>query len=121
MKTIIITANESLQEVKDQFQNGFKNLKLEFFHKNHEVGEGNDKKDLIEELNLKVSDFSSLKEDFQLSIDGHKKVSTLESDFAEIGINAQVFRKSGDVWLLTTTTDDWTLAKQNNEGESILN
>lgn len=42
------------------------------------------------------------------------KVSELESVFTEtFGLSVQVFRKLGNVWLQTTTTDNWTLAEQN--------
>jgi hypothetical protein len=42
------------------------------------------------------------------------KVGELEHAFnVKFGLSAQVFRKSGEIWLQTTTTDTWTLAKQN--------
>ena len=33
------------------------------------------------------------------------------------GFGMQVFRKAGNSWVLTTMTDDWTLAHQNEEGK----
>ena len=33
------------------------------------------------------------------------------------GLSAQVFRLSGDVWLETTSTDNWTLEEQNSTGQ----
>jgi len=48
------------------------------------------------------------------------KVSELEKIFLEdYGLNVQVFRNSGRVWLETTMTDDWTLAEQNRQGEEL--
>ncbi|QQR96487.1 MAG: hypothetical protein IPJ93_07810 [Bacteroidota bacterium] len=32
---------------------------------------------------------------------------------------AQVFRKSGKIWLETSATDYWTLEQQNEEGKSL--
>jgi hypothetical protein len=32
---------------------------------------------------------------------------------------AQVYRKSGKIWLETTVTDSWTLEEQNKQGESL--
>lgn len=55
-----------------------------------------------------------------ISIHGHQKVNTHEHHFREnFGIDNQVFRKSANTWLQTTTTDDWTLAEQNKKGEEM--
>ncbi|HTA81877.1 MAG TPA: hypothetical protein VK783_03020, partial [Bacteroidia bacterium] len=35
------------------------------------------------------------------------------------GLSIQVFRKSGNAWLETTTTVDWTLDEQNRIGEEM--
>ncbi|MBK6949217.1 MAG: hypothetical protein IPH16_15200 [Haliscomenobacter sp.] len=34
------------------------------------------------------------------------------------GLNVQVFRRSGNIWIQTTATDSWTLAEQNRKGSS---
>lgn len=39
--------------------------------------------------------------------------------FSKFGLCIQVFRKSGNVWLETNSTDDWTLEQQNEEGRSL--
>ncbi len=49
-----------------------------------------------------------------ININGVMKVAELESAFSKtFGLAVQVFRKSGNVWLQTTATDEWTLAAQN--------
>ena len=53
----------------------------------------------------------------ELGIDAHLKVSTLEDLFWErFGLNVQVFRLSGNLWLQTSSTDQWSLAEQNRKG-----
>jgi hypothetical protein len=48
------------------------------------------------------------------------KVSELEELFEEVfGLSVQVFRKSGESWLQTTTTDSWTLNQQNLKGKEM--
>lgn len=42
-------------------------------------------------------------------------VAELEAKLQDHGIFAQVFRKSGDLWLETTRTDGWTLERVNEE------
>jgi hypothetical protein len=48
------------------------------------------------------------------------KVRELENDLREgFHLNAQVFRRSGNIWLETTMTDKWTLKQQNEHGKEI--
>lgn len=51
---------------------------------------------------------------------GDRTVLQLEKDIWEaLGIAAQVYRRSGDLWIETSLTDDWTLNRQNKEGEAF--
>ena len=114
---ITITDSKTLAEVQAEFNQHFPFLKLEFFKKHNEEGEGSKKSEAIN-LSKKIADVRSIYGMEELSINGHKKVSTLEDEFFECyGMNVQVFRKSGKAWLQTTTTDSWTLTEQNNEGK----
>ena len=57
-----------------------------------------------------------------IDISKEKTVAALEKDLHDkTGLVAQVFRKSGKVWIETSLTYDWTLGQQNNEGELITN
>ena len=48
------------------------------------------------------------------------KVNKLENIFKDqFNLAVQVFRKSGNLWLETTMTDNWTLQQQNNHGREI--
>lgn len=48
------------------------------------------------------------------------KVSELEKLFKDkFKLAVQVFRKSGNLWLETTMTDNWSLLQQNNHGREI--
>jgi hypothetical protein len=37
------------------------------------------------------------------------------------GLDVQVFRKSGNTWLVTTKTDDWTIAEHNKRAKEMAN
>ncbi len=53
-----------------------------------------------------------------ISID--KTVAELESElWIKFGLSAQVFRKTGSVWVETNLTDAWTLERQNIEGQEL--
>jgi len=113
---ITINDAKTLQEIQQEFNQYFPNLKIEFFKKEHELKEGNQAKDVVD-LQKKIGEVRKVHHSGGLSINGHKKVVSLEKEFEEkYGLNAQVFRRSGRVWLQTTATDEWTLAEQNQAG-----
>lgn len=55
----------------------------------------------------------------EINIDENTTVAGLENQFKEIGLMAEIFRKSGNVWVETLLTSNWTLQQQNAEGEEI--
>jgi hypothetical protein len=113
---IIVTADKTLQAISEEFNAKFPYLKLEFYAHTHEPGSGNPRSDRIDSK-LTVKEAGEFEHDENMSINGNLKVSTLEQHFQDLfGIGVQVLRKSGPVWLQTTTTDEWTLGKQNTEG-----
>lgn len=114
---MIITDEKKLKDIQVEFREKFPNLKLEFYKKTHEAGEGNpDREKLSPDETIKA--VRTVHTSGDLSIDGHQKVSTLETNFQEMyGLNVQVFRHSNGIWLQTTATDHWTLAEQNKKGE----
>lgn len=57
----------------------------------------------------------------EIIIDPSMKVVDLENILSRAGLPAQVFRRSGNVWIETSLTNDWTLAQQNQEGELLSN
>ncbi len=117
---MIITDNKTLFDVKREFSQKFPYLKLEFYAKEHKEGEGSEDQLKIDG-DLTIGSISSTHEEGDLSINGHLKVGTFERMFFEkYGLNVQVFRKSGTIWLQTIKTDDWTLAEQNSRGEKSV-
>ncbi len=119
MKTLKISDNKKVSALQKEFNEIFPFLKVEFFNHRHGAFKGSPKKDILNtDLLFKqcrkkhTSGTMVIKEDMQ--------VSELEKLFQEIfGLSAQVFRKSGRSWIETTVTDDWTLARQNKEGQDL--
>lgn len=110
---IIINKNEKLKDIQQQFQQHYPFLKIEFYRKGHEEGEGSKPKTLLDN-NLSIGAVQKAGKEGLLHIRAITKVSELEKNMEEqFGLAVQVFRKSGNVWLQTTKTDDWTLAEQN--------
>ena len=113
---MIITDEKKLVDIQSEFQEKFPALKLEFYSTPHQVGSGSASQELLP-ASAQIGTVRRIHSAGDLSINGHLKVKTLEQMFFEqYGLNVQVFRKSGDIWLQTTTTDEWTLTEQNNRG-----
>ena len=114
---MIITDSKKISQVQNEFNDKFPYLKLEFYSKAHAEGEGSRDKERIDSTKT-VGEVRSIHNTGDLSINGHLKVSSLEQAFAnDYGLNVQVFRRSGGIWLQTTSTDHWTLTEQNEHGK----
>ncbi|MCG8577614.1 MAG: hypothetical protein MI810_22225 [Flavobacteriales bacterium] len=115
MTKIIIEGHNKLSAVSEAFSAEYPYLRLDFFSKPHDNLEGNT-------FDEKLDSDTTVEEcggtPTMLEIDKEMTVSELESEIKEkLNLNVQVFRKSGKVWLETTTTDVWTLEHQNSRGE----
>ncbi len=118
---ISISDSLTIKDIQDIFSQKYPYLKIEFFSKSHRIHAGS-RKEFIISPETKIKDCRSQHHTGTLDIFPQTTVAELEMNFQEIfGLFIQVFRKSGDVWIETTVTDDWTLEKQNTEAESFFN
>ncbi len=116
---ITINDNRKIFAIQEEFTQVFPYLKLEFFSKPHKPG-GASPKSLVKHHSKTLGECRSVHNNGRITITAAMKVSELEQRFSDVyGLGIQVFRKSGKVWLETTVTDDWTLEKQNKEGEIL--
>ncbi len=116
---MLISDDIKLKEIRETFSAKFPYLKLEFYNVHHVAGEGSPPKQLLD-VERKIGDVRSVHNTGELQISGNMKVRTLVEEFyKKYGLNVQVFRKSGDLWLQTISTDDWTLSEQNRRGETF--
>ena len=116
MLKILISDEIKLIEIQKDFNSYFPFLKLEFFKVPHKIGEGS-AKNLLLDSNKLVRDVRSNRPASHLEFRDEMTVNQLELlIYSNFGLAAQVFRKSGNVWLETSATDNWTLLQQNNEG-----
>lgn len=119
MPYITINADKKLSAIKEEFNQLFPFLKLEFFKHKHKVHAPNAKADLLV-IDATLLQLHKKAADHSLRITEDMPVALLEQLFQEeFGIAAQVFRKSGKSWLETSVTDDWTLKRQNDEGREL--
>jgi hypothetical protein len=115
---LVIDGDKSLQEVQHAFNLSYPYLKLEFFRPatgKHAPATANMLKHTI-----KIRDARRLQRNGIIEVYDSMKVSELEHTLQQsYGLSAQLFRKSGNVWLETTMSDNWTLQQQNRLGSEI--
>jgi hypothetical protein len=111
-----IDDKKTIGELKDQFNSTFPFLKLEFFNLPHESGKLSFKHDLLDHRTV-LANCRTNHSEGDLFFNANTTVEEFESSFQTVfGISVQVYRKSGKVWLQTSTTDSWTLEEQNERG-----
>ncbi len=109
-----IQGNRIIGELQQEFNSHFPYLRIEFYRQR--AGE---EKSTIEKLSAgqKLSLLNGSAGKITIQIDKNDKITTLKEQFNKFGIGVVIFRKAGSVWVETTLTEDWTLDRQNSEGE----
>jgi len=109
-----IQGNKLVGELQQEFNGYFPFLKIEFYRQRKV-----DEKNNIEKLNAsqKLQLINGSSDKFVVNIDKNDRITSLKDQFNKFGIGVLIFRKAGRVWVETTFTEDWTLDRQNSEGE----
>jgi hypothetical protein len=114
-----IAPNRLISDVQKEFNEKFRFLKIVFFN-TKSFSRSDFSASQIIPPNKKIGDGRLKVADGDIKIDEEMKVSELEQLFKNrFSLAVQVFRKSGNLWLETTMTDNWTLQQQNNHGKEI--
>lgn len=113
---LILSKNKTIHDIQSVFNKEYPFLKLEFY----KPANGSfvpEKKHLPHSALLEAA---GLKKAGEIEVYKEMTVEELENYFQfHFGMNAQVSRKSGVLWLETTMTDKWSLYKQNEHGRQI--
>jgi hypothetical protein len=116
-----ISKNGSLKTFQQQFNEYYPFLKIEFF-KRIAADESPIKPGVFFGPEFEKKSDGSGNQLVSIDINRKKTITELEKDFEKLlGISARVFRGSGNVWVETTLTNDWSLEEQNEEGKQISN
>jgi hypothetical protein len=111
----------SIDKIQREFSSQYPYLKLMFSIK---PGLSNG---LTGSLNINYSKkpiekHKQIKHKQSLVVNPEMTVKSLEYEFHSLfGLNIQIYRKSGTVWLETTLSDSWSLEEQNKQGEILSN
>jgi hypothetical protein len=112
-----ITPLNSVKEVQEQFSGMFPFLKMIFF-KNTGNRTGGHRVLYYPDVKMKdiYPDFAGS----EWKIRDSMTIAEFENGILEhVGLNVQVLRKSGNLWLGTARTNSWTLKEQNDHGREI--
>lgn len=111
--TLHLGFDKQISDVQREFGKAWPYLRLHFFRTD---GAG-DRKMLRRITKLKAA---GLQLEGDMECTNETTVADLEKQILEsFGLNVQVLRKSGNLWLQTTSTDSWTLGQQNQHGKEI--
>jgi hypothetical protein len=106
-------------ELQEDFNKVYPFLKLEFFPARPVQRDGAPARHSLP-AEKKIAEIQVKPVNGDIEIRDDMKVKDLEITFdKQFNLNVQVFRKSGNVWLETTMTDNWTLQQQNMHGREI--
>ena len=109
---IIISDHKTLADIKNEFNARFPHLKIEFYEKKHSGGHGSFERYQYDSR-LKIGVVKKKEHSGHLKISGSMKTQALEQSFEDLyGLYVQVFRLSGQLWLQSTSTDNWSLNEQ---------
>jgi len=114
-----IAPNRLISDLQKDFNNAFPFLKIEFFqNRNLKIPAFTFQQILPH--NRRIVEGQAAITDGDIEVTPEMKVKDLEKIFKDqFSLLAQVFRRSGNIWLETTMTDDWTLKQQNEHGREI--
>ncbi len=114
-----ITDGQTIAEVQEQFHYIFPFLKIDFFEK--DLSDANKTNKPVVNTGRLLGEFRPAKnETSSIWLDKFIKVNELERYInSTYRLQAQVFRRSRNVWLETTITNNWTLEEQNKQGEML--
>ncbi|MEO5561949.1 MAG: hypothetical protein ABIR18_00915 [Chitinophagaceae bacterium] len=114
---LLIAKDRSVENVQQEFNSLYPFLKLEFYKLNNDDADLQVKRHLPHSTMLTAA---GLRNSGDIEVSDEMTVAQLEKTFRkQFGLDAQVCRKSGILWLQTTMTDNWSLQKQNEHGREI--
>src|SRR5688572_13171245 len=114
---LLISKDKTIQEIQQPFSSKYPFLKLEFYKMKNANPVLAVKKHLSHSITLKAA---GLKDNGLIDIQNDLTVADFEKIFlTKFGLNVQVSRRSGTLWLETTMTDKRSLQKQNEHGREI--
>lgn len=114
-----IGTDTKISDVQNKFAEEYPFLKVEFYKKQYSEMEVSAKKDRISP-DIIISEQGKFIKADSIDINPERTVGAVEKEFYEkFDVVMQVSRKSGNIWIETSKTDDRTLMAQNQLGKTM--
>ena len=117
--TIDITPEKLIKDIQAEFNHVFPFLKIEFFRKGSGFKRFIQRRAIMPNqisMGTATSSLKGGKLQITSSMTGKELEKKIDDEF---GIGVQLYRKSGNLWLEITITDNWTMKQQNDHGCEI--
>lgn len=115
-----INGERLISDIQQDFGAVYPFLKIEFFRNGKIRRDRYPVNKLIPATQPVKTAWHYKQEKGQLTLSDGMTVTDFENALMDqFGLSAQVFRRSGNIWLETTITDYWTLKQQNEHGREI--
>ncbi|NLR56836.1 hypothetical protein HGH93_01895 [Chitinophaga polysaccharea] len=109
---LYINETSILQEIQHKFSIVYPHLRLQFYKNPHDWGAACPEDERLTN-NLSIDEACSIPTAVWIDIGEKVITGNMEQSFYDLlGLSVQVFRKAGDAWIQTTSTDVWTLGQQ---------
>ena len=113
-----IEAESTVRDVQEKFQTVYPYLQIHFYKGNPKDRSNFQRLQKIS-ADVLIKDLTLADKRISISIDNNTTVLELLGSFGDIGLEAEVCRKSGNHWVATSLTADWTLQRQSTEAMLI--
>jgi hypothetical protein len=109
----------TLEHVQQAFSRHYPHLKIVYFIDRNKDNHLNSL-ERIQNLKMTIGSIREVSYDGFIQIEPTMTVLQVEMAFwKSFGLNVQIFRKSGNNWLMTHASDLWTLEEQNMKAEEM--
>ena len=116
---ILINDHRKIFSIQKEFNEVFPYLKIEFYSKPHKH-DGPSSKKIMKHPSKTLGQCRVAHNKGTLTIMPEMTVADLEQNFNDVyGLSVQILRKSGNAWLETIRTNNWTLNEQNRQGMEL--
>jgi len=113
---IKIIEDDIIRNIEQEFRKQYAYLKLQFYKNPHGEGEPSPVKERLNAA-LPIEEVTMFHTAGKINTSPGRTVAQVEHDFYHfLGLCVQILRQSGDLWIETTGTDQWTLQQQNDKG-----
>jgi len=117
---IVLDKDRVVEDVQDEFNNAYPYLKLQFLKKDRAQLIIANKARQDDGKRATIGDLDSNMQSCKIEVDDLMTVHDLEKAItACINVPVKILRKSGNIWLETSVTNYWTLARQNEHAKEI--